>query len=308
MPSRGVIRRDRKSHSNLRPKHKHTKHYLKHYWPYLPLVLLVIVGLWTLKPIVFKSNPKVVLAASTSVNSQDLLSATNSERGANKLSNLRLNTQLSAAAQAKAQDMVAKNYWSHNTPDGSPPWVFITDSGYNYQKAGENLAYGFENSHDIITGWMNSPTHRQNVLDGDYLDVGFGIVTSNDFNHSGPTTLIVAMYGRAADEAPTVAVISNSQGSTEQAYNTSQKTDVAESQTVNNIDLITGTRYRWITPMATFLMGACLAVLALKHSLGIRKAIRRGEKFVISHPALDAILVSVILGCLFLTRQVGLVL
>lgn len=271
------------------------------------MVVLVLVGLWLLKPVFFRSTPKVVLAASTNISSHDLLSETNKQRLAENKSELRLNSQLSAAAQAKAQDMVNRNYWSHNTPDGSPPWVFISDSGYNYQKAGENLAYGFSESDDVVAGWMNSPSHRQNILDNDYLDVGFGIVAGNDFNHNGPTTLVVAMYGRSVNEAPTATLTSNS-SSGSQSYTTDQASSTPKAVAVNKVDLITGTKYAWITPAVTFIMGAALAILAIKHSLGIKKAIKSGEKFVISHPAIDAILVSVVLGCLFITQQVGSIL
>lgn len=310
MPARSVIRRDKRNHSNLRPKHKHTKQYLQHYWPYLPLVTVLVVGLMLLKPVVFKPSPHSVLAISTNTNSQGLLTATNKDRASNSKGALRLNDQLNSAAQAKAEDMVTRNYWSHNTPDGNPPWIFISNAGYSYQKAGENLAYGFKDSSATVDGWMNSPPHRQNLLDGDFLDVGFGIASSNNYNNSGPSSVVVAMYGRSSSEAPIVSFTSTPSGSVSStSYNTSQQgSPTSKPQTVSRIDLLTGSKYPWITPTITFVMGAAIAIFALKHSLAIKRSIKKGEKFVVTHPAVDVILVLVILGSFFFTRQVGLIL
>ncbi|HKX73049.1 MAG TPA: CAP domain-containing protein [Candidatus Saccharimonadales bacterium] len=136
---------------------------------------------------------KEVLAYATSMSIGDLLAASNQSRAASGLGGLALNGKLNNGAQAKANDMINKNYWSHNAPDGTQPWQFFTGHGYLYQKAGENLAYGFDTSGQVIDAWMNSAGHRANLL-GNFKDVGFGIA-------SGPTyqgtenTVIVAFYG-----------------------------------------------------------------------------------------------------------------
>lgn len=146
--------------------HRHSKHYLKTYSPYLPLLLLVIIGLaintfWT-----SRTN---VLGAQTSLNATQLLAGTNEVRQKSNQDPVRLSPKLSAAAQAKANDMAAKGYWSHNTPSGEEPWIFIKNSGYEYFSAGENLAYGFSNAQDTITGWMNSREHKANMLSADLV-------------------------------------------------------------------------------------------------------------------------------------------
>ena len=97
-----------------------------------------------------------------------LLNDTNAQRAGQKQAPLTLDPQLTAAAQAKAEDMATSNYWAHNSPDGKTPWTFISASGYQYQTAGENLAYGFSSASDTVTGWMNSPEHRANILNADY--------------------------------------------------------------------------------------------------------------------------------------------
>ncbi|MEI6481150.1 MAG: CAP domain-containing protein [Candidatus Saccharibacteria bacterium] len=141
-----------------------------------------------------------VLSYATNVSVDGLLASTNNQRAANALGGLALNGQLNSAAQAKANDMVTRDYWSHNTPEGNPPWVFITNAGYSYNRAGENLAYGYATSNDTIVAWMNSPTHRENLLETHFTQVGFGI--ANAPNYTGdpkagapaPATVIVAMY------------------------------------------------------------------------------------------------------------------
>ena len=145
-----------------------------------------------------------VLSYATNTSTGGLLASTNVQRTNNGLSGLTLNSKLSQAAQAKANDMVARNYWSHNTPDGQEPWVFISNAGYDYLAAGENLAYGFATSEDTVTGWMNSPGHRANILNSNYQEVGFGMANSSNFVSNGEQTIVVAMYGKpVAAPAPT---------------------------------------------------------------------------------------------------------
>jgi hypothetical protein len=138
------------------------------------------------------------------MNISDLLSSSNGQRLSNGVTALNINTALNNAAQTKANDMVTRNYWSHTTPDGVQPWTLIGNAGYQYKTAGENLAYGFDNGSDTITGWMNSPAHRDNLLNGAFVDVGFGFANSADFVGNSEQTVIVAMYGAPLSQ-PTVA-------------------------------------------------------------------------------------------------------
>lgn len=168
-------------------------HYVKTYWPYLPMLL--IVGLGFLLNITMTTG-KAVLGYATSVAPTTLLSETNIQRGANGQSALTLNSKLASAAQAKANDMIAKDYWSHVAPDGTQPWQFISNAGYVYQSAGENLAYGFDSSAAAVAGWMNSPGHKANILNINYTEVGFGIANGENYQSNGQQTVIVAMYGQ----------------------------------------------------------------------------------------------------------------
>lgn len=146
-----------------------------------------------------------VLGYATDIRVDALLSDTNAQRAARGLPVLTLNSELSAAAAAKAADMFSKNYWSHVGPDGETPWDFIVNSGYKYTVAGENLAKNFSTSQAVVDAWMNSSSHRENLLKSSYRDIGFAVV--NGKLNGEETTLVVQMFGATATQiasAPTV--------------------------------------------------------------------------------------------------------
>lgn len=105
---------------------------------------------------------------------------------------LAVNPQLVAAAQAKANDMALRGYFSHVGPDGREPWAWIRDAEYDYQYAGENLAVRFGDSIEVERAWLASPSHRANLLDGRFTEVG--IATAYGFYEGQPTTFVVQMF------------------------------------------------------------------------------------------------------------------
>lgn len=180
---------------------KHTVHHIHAMRILLFGMLLIAVSLVRIDANSLPSLTKQsVLSYATSMSRGDLHAAANASRAANGLGALTLNGQLNNAAQAKAQHMADNNYWAHVAPDGTQPWYFFEAAGYNYIRAGENLAYGFSTSYATNDGWMNSPSHRANIL-GDYIDVGFGIVNSATFQ-GGENTIVVAHYGTQASYTP----------------------------------------------------------------------------------------------------------
>jgi len=134
-----------------------------------------------------------VLGRTSDIQTFDLLTDTNKEREAKNLGDLQLNDQLSQAAFLKAQDMFKNDYWAHTSPAGVEPWKWFGDAGYNYSVAGENLAKNYPNADATVQAWMNSPSHRENILNGKYVDVGFAIVDGTLQGRA--TTLVVAYYG-----------------------------------------------------------------------------------------------------------------
>ena len=137
----------------------------------LTLFVLVLSG----TTYFIKTTQPTVLGISYSITDTELLNDTNQSRQANGQPALSMNSALSDAARRKAADMFQKDYWAHFAPDGTSPWSFIKAAGYGYSYAGENLAKGFVSSQDVVTAWMNSPSHRENLLSPKYKDIGFAV-------------------------------------------------------------------------------------------------------------------------------------
>ncbi|MBP7832818.1 MAG: hypothetical protein KA035_03545, partial [Candidatus Levybacteria bacterium] len=143
---------------------------------------------------VLKQSRPDVLGISYTISEQDLLENTNKQRSLNGAAPLQLNPKLSDAARRKVANMFENNYWAHFAPNGTTPWSFIKAADYEYLFAGENLAKGFTSSSDVVNAWMNSPTHRENLLSSKYTEIGFAIqeghLTGED------TVVVVQMFGK----------------------------------------------------------------------------------------------------------------
>jgi len=159
-----------------------------------PDFLMVYLVIAFCLSIFLKSTGFNVLGFATDISVDKLYQLTNQEREKSNLPLLSYNQELAQAAAQKAQDMFQKNYWSHYAPDGKTPWDFILNSGYKYEYAGENLAKNFLFSDGVVSAWMNSPTHRENILKKDYSQVGFAVV--NGILNGEQTTLVVQMFGK----------------------------------------------------------------------------------------------------------------
>lgn len=109
---------------------------------------------------------------------------------------LTTNQTLVLAAQMKANDMAAKSYFAHTSPEGKSPWHWVKQAGYNFTYAGENLAVNFSDSVDVERAWTNSPGHRANIVNGKYTEIG--IATAEGFYNGRPTTFVVQFFGRPA--------------------------------------------------------------------------------------------------------------
>ena len=140
-----------------------------------------------------------ILGTESNITINSLLEKTNQEREKNNQNPLVLNQKLNQAALLKAKNMFSEQYWAHIAPDGTPPWKWFSDAGYNYDEAGENLAKNYSSIDTVMTAWMNSPEHRENILKKDYKDVGFAVM-DGELNGQA-TSLVVAMYGLSSDDA-----------------------------------------------------------------------------------------------------------
>jgi len=105
-----------------------------------------------------------------------LFNLINQEREKLGLPTLKENLVLDQAAHLKAEDMLEKDYFSHWNPEGKSPWYWFQLAGYNYQSAGENLAIGFLDSEEVYQAWLNSPSHKANILNPNYIDMGIAVL------------------------------------------------------------------------------------------------------------------------------------
>lgn len=128
-------------------------------------------------------------ASQGGLSAQQILNLVNQDRQRQGLEVLTLNPTLNLAAFAKAEDMVSRNYFAHIGPDGSQPWDWFRALGYNYTYAGENLAVGYSDPHELENSWMSSPKHRANILSPLYSDMGLAVITQNN------TTVVVQFFG-----------------------------------------------------------------------------------------------------------------
>ena len=135
-----------------------------------------------------------ILGYASDITVEKVVAATNAERSKYGLPALAYNSQLSSAALSKGQDMFNNQYWAHTSPAGKEPWSFIQEAGYVYQVAGENLARDFMTTPDMLTAWMASPTHKANIVNSRYSEIGVAVINGNLLGVD--TTLVVQMFGK----------------------------------------------------------------------------------------------------------------
>jgi len=169
--------------NNFRPKFLESK-----------VLIWIVVFLFLLKLITIPfliCFPKISFFSE--ISKTILLELINKDRKALGLAPLKESDILNKAANLKAQDMLLNDYFSHQNPQGLTPWYWLKAVGYNYQLAGENLAIGFLDSEEVYQAWLNSPSHKANILNPHYQEIGIAVV-QGDFKNN-KTTLVVQYFG-----------------------------------------------------------------------------------------------------------------
>ena len=154
------------------------------------LLLLIIIKL-VLSPSVFRLAS--LIDTISTFDSREIIRLTNQSRVAGNLSPLQANVKLDLAASEKLNDMATKEYFAHVSPDGVNPWSWIKSSQYQYSVAGENLALGFFNARDTVQAWLESPSHRANILNNKYQEIGVAVKAVEINGQNG--ILVVQMFG-----------------------------------------------------------------------------------------------------------------
>jgi len=187
---------------------------------------------------------------------EQIVELTNVKRVEQGLAPLVSNSRLAQAAGAKASDMYENNYWAHFSPQSKSPWSFIKSAGYKYIYAGENLARDFNDPESVVNAWMVSPTHRSNVLDKNFKEIGVSISDGVLTGREG--VLVVQMFGSGVSQVP-----SQSQGSGQTGAPIAQVPGEAETQGESiEIEPIAATAFAQLGDQETLVSSAPATVLA----------------------------------------------
>lgn len=159
-------------------------------------------------------SPEETRAFVSDITSANIISLTNIERSGAGLTRLEESKTLNQAAQMKLDHMIENDYFSHNSPDGTTPWYWFETAQYDYQHAGENLAMDFDYAANQHKAWMNSVTHRQNIMSPKYTQIG--VATGTGKINGETTTLTVQVFGTPINGTPVKGVSTENQKLNEQ--------------------------------------------------------------------------------------------
>lgn len=165
---------------------------------YIKRVALLILAIGILS---FNAVIKIDVKAENkteAITVENLLRAHNEYRKEQGLPELHLNNLLNISSQNKGQVMLDNNCWSHYCPPGKSPWDFFDNAQYNYVYAGENLAEGYYTIDTVMQAWINSKTHRDNIVKPEFTEIGFSILYGNYLNNSN-NVLVVTHFGATSE-------------------------------------------------------------------------------------------------------------
>ena len=165
-------------------------------------VFVIIAKLLVTVAFLFSYNSPEAFAE---ISSRKIIELTNQSRanvGANPVTE---NALLTRAAYQKAEDMLDRNYFNHEDPEGNMPWYWLKDNGYIYSYAGENLAMDFTRAESVHEAWINSESHRANIENPIYEEIGIAVL-QGELNGKS-TTVLVQFFGTSY--APQIAGVTD---------------------------------------------------------------------------------------------------
>ncbi|HTK03397.1 MAG TPA: CAP domain-containing protein [Alphaproteobacteria bacterium] len=268
----------------------------------LGMIAIFLIGFQMVLNFTGTNFPKV-LGYASNISPSEVIRLTNQKRVENGLLPLSENSTLSNAAIAKGNDMFARDYWAHFAPDGTSPWSFFSSFGYKYRYAGENLARDFSDSSSTVTAWMNSPTHRENILNPNYREIGIGVVNGN--LSGADTTIVVQFFGTPLTGQAAIPIAKAKEVAVTATLAPKPKPSLIPSptpvvsQTVNqNLEVASTVR---VSPFASTkslslgIVGILLLVLSIDLIIIRRKRISRIGGRTIAHLAFLGMILAVIL-------------
>jgi hypothetical protein len=182
--------------------HEHNN-YKPHFFRELSVATIIIVSIFLLG---FSAGSSFLIhrtVLGANVAADVLVDLTNESRLAFNEAPLVRSSRLDQVAQLKAEDMAAFGYFAHTSPTGVTPWHWFQKVGYVFLYAGENLAINFTESKDVEEAWLASPTHRANLLNVNFKEIG--IATVSGMYKGGPTIYVVQAFGTPAVAKPVSA-------------------------------------------------------------------------------------------------------
>lgn len=171
------------------------------------------------------------------VYSSILVDMTNEARAESNLQTLKINPILVKAAEEKAKDMVENSYFAHTSPEGITPWFWFEDVGYKFAYAGENLAVGFNESAQVHSGWINSPTHKANILSSNFTEIG--IAVADGYHKGKPATFVVQMFGKPKAVKAPIVTLNTTTTTTESSNNNLATTVLSATAEQKPIEITT---------------------------------------------------------------------
>lgn len=168
-------------------KNRNVPHILKAS-PLLGVLVVVLLLFVLVQKSVYLANKLNLTAA---VLPSVLAELANQDRKDEGLASLAWSDTLAEAARQKGEDMLANQYFAHTSPAGLSPWYWLAAIKYNFVYAGENLAIRFEDSEDVERAWWASPSHRANIVNEKFTEIGIAAVEGN---FKGENTIIVVEY------------------------------------------------------------------------------------------------------------------
>lgn len=152
---------------------------------------LVLLALGAALPLFAEQGERL----SSEISPDSVITLMNHYRRQNLLPGLHADPRLMKAAEDRMRDMEEMGYWSHQSPEGRSPFFWLLFRSYRFRAAGENLARGFETADLLVSSWMDSPGHRQNILGAEFHHVGVAVIEGGTTGRY-PGKSVVAIFAR----------------------------------------------------------------------------------------------------------------
>lgn len=133
----------------------------------------------------------------------NIINLANKQRSLQDIKPLSTNADLVNAAQKKAEALAKQFELNNNIQSQIPAWEYLKEVNYPFKLAGENIAIGGFTNQDIIEGWMQSITHKTNIINSSYSDIGVGVASFYSAANSQNRNITVALFATQTNDGKT---------------------------------------------------------------------------------------------------------